>query len=1377
MSSSTPLKTAAAPVRRPGSFGASPWRWLARRLVWLLLAAWTVLLLAWLTLHWGILPRIEQWRGPIELRASQALGVPVRIGGIAVRSSGWVPSFELRDVALLGADQRPALLLPRVAAAVSLRSLLSRQPHFEQLLIEGAQLEVRRDALGRIFVAGLEMAGTGGDGSAADWFFSQREFAITGGSVRWTDETRLAPTLQLRDVQLVVRNGLRQHSLRIDATPDEAWGDRFTLRGRFTQPLLARPGDWRRWSGTAYAELPRADVRELRRHVELPFELSEGDGALRGWVDLEGGRPRAATVDVALRAVSLRLATAVEPLTVEQLQGRVIARSDAQGGSIGVQRLGFVTGDGVRWPAGDLQFTWRQREGQAFEGGEFSAQQLDLGLMAQIAGRVPLGEALRRLLAEVNPQGQASGLSLRWDGAIDAPHRYTARGLLTGLSLSSLPSAEPHAVGRPGLRNATLQLSATEAGGQAQLGIDRGAVELPGVFDDPLLPLERFSAQLAWTIERAAGGSAPPRVSVQLRQAKFANADAQGEFEARWSTGPGEGQGKGGRLPGLLELDGKIGRASALRVARYLPLGIPEETRTYLGRAIRGGTLASATFRVKGDLWDFPFYAARSAAEGEFRVAARAEDVSFAYVPSVPAGGGEPAWASPWPALTRAHADVVIDRATLSIRDGRARVEGMELSGVQGGIASLHEGSVLSMQGAARGSAAELLKFIDATPVGSWTGRALSQTTGTGTTELKLALNIPLTNIAASTVTGSVVLPGNDIRITPETPLLGGARGRVEFTQKGFAIVGATARVLGGEASFDGGSVPAGGLRFNGSGVVTAEGLRRATEIPVLARAAQALSGQTPYRVTLGFVGGWPEISVSSTLLGMGIDLPVPLRKTADTALPLVYQTTLSADAASGGLAPRDLLRLELGTVLQAQYQRELGPGAPKVLRGAIGVFEPAPLPAAGVSAAVTLPMLQADQWLAAGERLLGGAAGDGLAAGGYAPQRVALRARELVAGSRRLDRVVAGISSEAGAWRANVDADQLSGYVEWRPAVANAGSRVFARLARLSLPPSDVEQVEALLDQSSASVPALDIVVDDFELRGKRLGRLEVEAAYRAPSATGAADTGREWALSKLNLTMPEARLAASGQWLPPAAAGGRRRAQMNFKLELANSGALLERLGSGRVIRGGKGEIGGQVSWLGSPLSPEFASMTGQMSVAIESGQFLKADAGAGRLLGVLSLQSLPRRLALDFRDVFQEGFAFDAIAGDVKVAQGVAQTNNLRMRGVQAAVLMEGSADLSRETQDLRVFVVPEINAGTASLAYAAINPAVGIGTFVAQMILRRPLIAAGTREFRITGPWAEPNVERVERKPGDPVPEIEATPSPAAPAASATARPGQ
>jgi uncharacterized protein YhdP len=333
------------------------------------------------------------------------------------------------------------------------------------------------------------------------------------------------------------------------------------------------------------------------------------------------------------------------------------------------------------------------------------------------------------------------------------------------------------------------------------------------------------------------------------------------------------------------------------------------------------------------------------------------------------------------------------------------------------------------------------------------------------------------------------------------------------------------------------------------------------------------------------------------------------------------------------------------------------------------------------------------------------------------------------------------------------VRAEQLEGRVELRrPNAAGQPGRVMARLQRLRLPPADAAGVEQLLAQPPPSVPALDIVVDDFELRGRKLGRLQVQAMNRPlPERAGA----REWRLDTLTLAVPEARLEATGRWL---ATGGRRMG-LDFTLDIADSGALAERLGAGAVLRGGKGSAQGRLSWAGSPLAFDPPSLDGRVTLALDAGWILQADPGAARLLGVFSLQALPRRLALDFRDLAQEGFAFDNIAATFEVAHGVATTNNLRIRGMQATVLAQGSADLKTETQDLQVLVVPNFDASAAALATMAINPAIGLGTLFAQWVLREPLMAANTREFHVTGPWGEPVVQRVARSASSPAPPIE------------------
>jgi uncharacterized protein YhdP len=184
---------------------------------------------------------------------------------------------------------------------------------------------------------------------------------------------------------------------------------------------------------------------------------------------------------------------------------------------------------------------------------------------------------------------------------------------------------------------------------------------------------------------------------------------------------------------------------------------------------------------------------------------------------------------------------------------------------------------------------------------------------------------------------------------------------------------------------------------------------------------------------------------------------------------------------------------------------------------------------------------------------------------------------------------------------------------------------------------------------------------------------------------------------------------------------------------------------------LRGGEGRMSGEINWKGMPFALDLPSLSGQVKLEMSAGQFLKVEPGAAKLLSVLSLQALPRLLKLDFHDVFSEGFAFDGIVANAQINKGVLQTNDLKMRSVNATVTMEGSADIAHETQNLYVVVKPEFNVGTASVVYGiAVNPVIGLGSYLAQLLFRDPLSRALSFQYQISGSWKAPTVAKVEAR---------------------------
>lgn len=1340
--------------------------WILKAIGLLLLIVYFVFGLLYLGTRYWLMPHIDDYRPRIEAAVSRMIGTKVLIDQIDTEWRGISPHLRLANLRVYDAADNVALTLPQLEATLSWRSVAVLEPRFAAVIIRTPDLEIRRLPGNKFAIAGfiVDPNSAGSKESVFDWVLEQRRITIRDMRLRYVDETQAgdgpAKTVQIEDGDFEYRHGLLTHRLAVRARAPSELAGMLELRMEFRHPALARISDFERWTGRLFTQADYADIARLVGFLHLPassFELQQAQGAMRAWLQFDQMHVERMTADVALADVDVQLARDYEPLRLDGVQGRFVQRP-LDGAWQGGQELTFsnfrvVGAEGVELPETDLKLRVAPFGGVFDMGvanttgasrGEFTASRVRIEAIMRLARHAPIFPTLQDELNARNLRGELSNVQVAWQRAPGAPLRYNIQTQFAGLG-SRGRDADPPTTrsglprpGLPGFENLRGTLTATEVGGKVQVDAEDAVLEFPGVFETARLAPGKVKAAAGWATE--------PHLELRIASVSLSNADVE-------LTGSGSYRGTG-KGPGMLDISGRITRLKAPSGYLYAPLVLGTGVRAWLRTAFTEGEAVDASVRLRGDLADFPF----ANGSGEFLALAHLRGVKLDYLSQQLLAPGEPPAKTQWPVAADVEGDLRVERNKLQFIGQRASVLDSRLENIEVRIPELVSPDphlLVSLQ--ANGAAADVVRFVNASPVGGWLGNFLAGTKAGGTARTDIQLDVPLKETHSTHVNGAITLAGGDVELVPEVPTFSGATGRIEFSESNFKLSNIAAGFVGGQANVEGGMRLDGSIVINGNGTATPDGVRTLVDVGFVQKVLERAQGTTRYAGTLTLRSGRPDLHIDTDFVGWSLDLPAPLQKAPAEEWPARFDIAQRGDATSANRGDR--IRMFIANKFAMQIARATPRGqAAHVLGGVVRVgrgtdADVDAVPETGLRLMIDVPRLEVDRWTPVLSALGGSARGSnasGTGSGAVAlPDLIAARVDELVISNKTIANLVLGATRASEGddvlWLANVVSDNATGSVTWRMPKDDSPGRVSARLARLLIPDAGHSPVTDVLDAPPDDAPALDVIVDSFELGDHRLGRLELIAQN-----TGSGSSA-EWQLQRLEISNPDARMHATGRWYREPDAE-RRTMALDLTLEFNNAGHLLGRFGMPDVLRGGEGTLDGKISWRGSPLSIDYPTLAGSLKLVTAKGQFLKADAGAGRLLGVLSLQSLPRRMTLDFRDLFSEGFAFDSITGNASIGAGVMSTRDFRMRSANATVLIEGSSDLRAETQNLHVLVLPEINAASASLVYALLaNPAIGLGTFIAQLLLRDPLSKAFSFEYDVTGSWREPVVKRRERVP--------------------------
>lgn len=738
----------------------------------------------------------------------------------------------------------------------------------------------------------------------------------------------------------------------------------------------------------------------------------------------------------------------------------------------------------------------------------------------------------------------------------------------------------------------------------------------------------------------------------------------------------------------------------------YVPQRILEKDfKEWANPAFVKGTIVDGKVELLGDLADFPFD--KEVDAGYFKMALNVEDAQLHFAPD-------------WPDILGMNATITGLGNDLVIKSNHGTIAGFKFIDVTTAINRLMiTKPVLTTNGTLKGTTQEALEFVKNSPLKERFARAVEGVEAKGESNIKLDLLVPLTNVNSAQADGTVSFKNSELSYQePPEVSISNINGILNFSGEGVDTTNAIQAVLFNE-KIDVTVTP-----NEDKTVVTMNGFLNTQEVnKIWPKAIPAyISGRSSYIAKLNvkekqlgdfYIDG----GVSSNLQGLEIELPKPLGKGKAEQLSVDASVTLTDGRLNYSLNYDQAFKA-LATKKNEQWLAGvmIGSGVPT-------------LPTHGIHIQGQLQQLSVDKWLTWINSQPEGGDSSFLS---YL-DKVSIEVASLTAYEHKLTNLNYLMDKQGQGWQVSLSSDQMNGTVFW-PNDLNGSEKLSINVDKLAITlPKESNKTKV----NTELWPAIDVSIGELSIDDLNLGKVELSA-----------DKNEKWLLNSATLQSEHYTASfESGGWLKTETGD---LTQLTLKLESDNLGSVLEQFGYQKAIDANQVEMLANLNWVGTPLDFSREHLNGELELHVGKGKLNDIEPGAaGRVFGLMSVAALPRRLALDFSDLFAKGFNFDAITGSFQIEKGVARTDDFVLKGPSAKVEITGAANLVLQEYDQQVKITPNVSS-TLPLAGAVAGGPVGLGVGAALLVVDKlsgtlfgkNIVNLISYSYTLTGPWDNP-----------------------------------
>ena len=1233
------------------------------------------------------LPRLPEYQEDIKTWASSAIGLHVEFSGMDARWGLSGPEVEFYDAELISPDTMVRIIAAdQVSIGVALTNLLvDRKAVVDRVVISDTSLEVRQLENGEWWV----------QGGPLDQLIPARGSStgeVTGGGLGPIEIVGKDIELQFlqpgdeRPTLFQVSNFvLRRDNVRMAIDADVELPGKLgnSLTVAATQ-LLADDTEQQFWDvSVEIDEIRLAGVSAMQPLEVARFDSGSGDIELS--LQYANSSVQSATADIDIEDIS------VAGMSDLSLSGRLEFLNDVDGWLVAADEFRATTPAG-EWPLSSLRLETSTDDSGKIVMLDARASYLNF---ADVTVAAPwLSAQQRSLLSEFDPSGIVRDLAVTLSDLDTDTPRFNISAELFDVGVASFEK-------RPGVRGFSGRVRADRSSGRLEIDSDKLVVTVPNILGQPLA-FDTTAGTVIW--RRGNNRTTVLSDSIVLRNDFF-----ESETSIELSIVDD------GSAP-FIDLESTFNISDIAIARQYVPY-MPKRPRMsqWFQEGLVSGRIQSGSARLYGAMDQFPF----DDGQGRMLIEGDVRDAVLVYQPK-------------WPVAEIVDAHIAVENMSLYSDQSNIINAGNQITNAKVEIADFRNPH-LTISALATGTLESLRQLSIQSPIGEMFGGQLDRVSVSGDASVDLDLDVPIRDWQSfsfmarlQTNDGSLLFEGFNAPLQEMSGVVTIERDDISSEALGGLFLGKPVAI---ELSQAPESMPKYRVIADAAGSATTEALRDELGLPLSSR----VTGESDFSARLLFPRGKIEdplpftIEVASDLAGFDIDLPQPLNKplyeTIDFGASIFMPKGGEVVESSG--AAGDLLSWQIAFAKQ-EGRWDIDRGV--VTFGDAPGTEVLPEETRGLHLRGNTPYVHAQRWF-------------DMARMARSKTGIAERIRSIdmqvgnlhMLGQHLVDHKI-HLDRSARDWLVQLEGADIVG-TAFVPYDFNSGRAIVIEAERLVLPGDDEETPERATQVDPRSLPPISINAQEMAFGSRYFGAFEANFVRTAD--------GLE---SQRLVTIDETfEIVGNGKWILDETDPAGHRSSITASLTSTDVEKTMHRLDYDPGIAGEDLSMLLDLSWSGGPRDDLLESLDGEVKVRIGTGQLAEVKPGAGRVFGLMSIAALPRRLSLDFRDVFGKGFGFDRIKGTFTIVDGDTFTCDLVLESPAADIGIVGRAGLVSRDYEQTAVVSASFGSALPVAGALVAGPQVAAALLIISQIFKKPLQEVTQVYYAVGGSWDEPQID--------------------------------